>query len=64
MIPDQFFHPDHVIPTVILIAAFFESSHQPVAEMGMEIHAVVVKVFVILFGNADTGFHIEDSHLF
>lgn len=64
MFPDDFFHPDHVVPAVQFIAAVFEGTTEVEAEMFVELGTVFVEIFVLYFGVADAGIKIQNAHGF
>ena len=48
VISDQFFHPDHVIPSAEFPSAFPENAHALIPDVAVEITAVVCKISVFI----------------
>ena len=63
MLTDNLLHPDHVIQTAKLIAAFMKFTHLGISHMLMEIFTVLCQI--LIFGNRirDAGIQIDYSHL-
>ena len=64
VIPDDFFHPSHIVPTAEFVRALFEVADFFKSQMPMKIHAVHRKIFVILVGIGDAGVKVLDSDFF
>ena len=60
MLPDDLFHPTHVIPAVELITTSVKSSHHGISHMLMKLSAVVIKVLVFLFCRAYAGVKVRN----
>ena len=58
MISDMFFHPNHIVPAVKLIAALVKLSHHPVSQTFVKFHAVPGQIGVLPGGIGDTGVEV------
>ena len=58
-----FFHPDHVIPVIELIAAGMELTDFGESHMRMEGGTVVGEIGIFFRGIADAGIQIQYAHL-
>ena len=61
MIPDDHFHPDHIVPAIEFIAAFVECPDFSEAHVRVELFAVPRQVLVFLDGIADAGVEIGNA---
>lgn len=55
MFPNDFFHPNHIIPSPKLISAFVKFANFRIAQMCMEISTISIKIFISFFWIANTG---------
>ena len=55
------FHPYHVVPRAEFAAAFLKPAHQPEAQVGVELHAVVVLMGVGMVRAGDAGAEIANA---
>ena len=58
MLPNHLLHPDHVIPSIKLIAALLKCAYQFVTQMLMEMHAVVGQMFILMLCVGNAGIQI------
>ena len=62
VLPDDLFHPDHVVPAAELVPAVVEGADQCEAQMLVEPGAVPGQVFVLRLRVADAGIQVQDAH--
>ena len=60
MFPDHLLHPDHVIPSIELIAALLKCAHQFISQMLMKMHTVICQMFVLMLCIGNAGIQIAD----
>ena len=58
MLSNDLFHPNHVVPTIELLAALMEMSNCLVAQVFMEADTIQRQVFVLRIDEGDTGIHV------
>ena len=58
MFPNDFLHPDHIVPAMELMSAIHEATNHAVSHMGMELGAIIIEVLILMLGIADAGIHI------
>ena len=59
--PDDLFHPYHVVPAAEFVTAFMKSADLCKTEMPVELFAVPGKVFILNDRIADAGIQIENA---
>ena len=63
MVTNMLLHPHHIIPAAELVAALCEAAYHPIAQVAMELDAVIRQIRIYASWGRDTGTHIEDTHL-
>ena len=63
MFSDDFFHPNHVVPTIKFVSAFMESSNLGKTEMLMELFTVPSQIFILCYGITNAGIQVQNAHL-
>ena len=61
MLPDKFFHPNHVVPTIELAATKMKMCHPLVAHSFMKTNTLMGEVFIFVFYVGDTSIQIENA---
>ena len=62
-VPNDLFHPHHIVPAAELVAAVAEGAAQRKTEMRVELGAVFGQVFVLYLREADAGIQVQNAHI-
>ena len=62
MLPDDLFHPDHIIPASEFVTALIKFTDQTIPDMCMVILAVAGQILILYLRHTDACLHIQDSH--
>lgn len=60
MLPNDFLHPDHVVPSPELVAAFVKLADHGIPLTRMKPNAVFCQIFIFRFRVSDAGIQIQD----
>lgn len=63
VLPNDLFHPHHIVPAAELVAAVAEGAAQRKTEMRVELGAVFGQVFVLYLREADAGIQVQNAHI-